>query len=101
MNNNQFIEWFVGFSDGESNFTIGLDKRGKTINLNFRFMIGLHMDDKPLLNFILNNLGCGYIHNNNNKSVSQKQKQKNLFYYHKSLSFKKYFISYFWFVSIK
>lgn len=32
MKNNQFIEWFVGFSDGESNFTIGLDKREKKKN---------------------------------------------------------------------
>ena len=70
MKNNQFIEWFVGFSDGESNFTIGLDKRGKKINFNFRFMIGLHRDDKPLLKYILNNLGCGYIQDNNTKYVS-------------------------------
>ena len=34
---NQFNEWFVGFSDGESNFTIGLDQRGKSKRFNFRF----------------------------------------------------------------
>jgi hypothetical protein len=33
-------------------------------------MIGLHIDDKSLLQFILNNLGCGYIHDNKDKTVS-------------------------------
>jgi len=70
MNKQPFNEWFVGFSDGESNFTIGLDKRGKTPNFNFRFMIGLHIDDKPLLKYILTNIGCGYIQDNKNKHAS-------------------------------
>jgi LAGLIDADG endonuclease len=70
IHKHQFIEWFVGFTDAEGNFTIGLDNRHKTTQFNFRFMIGLHIDDKSLLQFILNNLGCGYIHDNKDKTVS-------------------------------
>lgn len=33
-------------------------------------MIGLHIDDKPLLEFILFNLGCGYIIDNKDKTAS-------------------------------
>lgn len=29
MDKNKFIEWFVGFTDGEGNFMIGSDTRGK------------------------------------------------------------------------
>lgn len=28
INKDQFIEWFVGFTDAEGNFTISIDKRG-------------------------------------------------------------------------
>ena len=67
---NEFIEWFVGFTDAEGNFTISLDNRYKITKFNFRFMIGLHIDDKPLLEFIKKNLGVGYIHDNKDKTAS-------------------------------
>lgn len=44
---------------------IGLDSRGKTLRFNFRFMIGLHIDDIAVLEYIKNKLGCGYITVNN------------------------------------
>ena len=51
----------MGFSDGESNFTIGFDQRCKSKRFNFRFMIGLHIDDKAVLMYIREKLGCGNI----------------------------------------
>ena len=50
---------FLGKTDAEGNFTISIDKRGGPSfkRLNFRFMIGLHIDNKPLLIFIRDNLG--------------------------------------------
>lgn len=44
---------------------IGSDSRGKNLSFNFRFMIGLHIDDLAVLEFIKNKLGCGYITVNN------------------------------------
>jgi len=68
MDKTKFIEWFVGFIDGEGNFMIGSDTRGKSTRFNFRFMIGL--DDKPLLDFIQNNLGVGIVNTNKDNTVS-------------------------------
>lgn len=65
IDNKLFLEWLVGFIDGEGNFMIGLDSRGKTLRFNFRFMIGLHIDDIAVLEYIKLNLGCGYITVNN------------------------------------
>jgi len=70
MDKTKFIEWFVGFTDGEENFMIGSDTRGKFTRFNFRFMIGLHIDDKPLLDFIQNNLGVGIVNTNKENTVS-------------------------------
>lgn len=62
IKNNQknfnFIEWFVGFTDAEGNF------------INFRFMIGLHIDDQPVLEFIQSKLKCGIIEQNKEKTAS-------------------------------
>lgn len=66
----QFNEWFVGFSDAESNFLIGLDNRGKYTRFNFRFTIGLHIDDKSLLEYIKIELGCGRIEINKENTVA-------------------------------
>jgi hypothetical protein len=52
------------------NFTIGIDQRGKHPRFNFRFTIGLHIDDKPLLEKIKSNLGCVKIVNNKNNTAS-------------------------------
>jgi hypothetical protein len=70
FNNDNFLEWFVGFSDGESNFTIGIDERLKLTRFNFRFLIGLHIDDRPLLEYIHLKLGCGKVSNNKENTAS-------------------------------
>ncbi|PQE31504.1 LAGLIDADG (mitochondrion) protein [Rutstroemia sp. NJR-2017a WRK4] len=56
-----FINWFVGFSDGESNFTIILhkDSNGIIKNVAFRFIIELHVDDIDALNYIKSKLNLG------------------------------------------
>ena len=59
-----FVQWFVGFSDGESNFSIVplYDKSGNKLNkFSFRFTIGLHRDDKNVLVNIHNILAVGNI----------------------------------------
>jgi hypothetical protein len=67
---NIFYEWFVGFTDGEGNFTIGLDRRHSNIRFNFRFLIGLHKDDKPLLELIQKKLNCGYVNVNKENTAA-------------------------------
>lgn len=69
INNNDFFEWFVGFSDGEGSFQIGVDNRNKYPRFNFRFSIGLHIDDKPTLDFIRNTLDCGIVSSNKDNSA--------------------------------
>ncbi len=59
-----FLQWFVGFSDGESNFSIVplYDKSGNKLNkFSFRFTIGLHRDDNNVLLSICNRLAIGNI----------------------------------------
>ena len=43
LNDEKFFKWFVGFSDGESNFTIVFqkDKNGIITGASFRFIIEL------------------------------------------------------------
>lgn len=61
-----FYQWLVGFSDGESNFSIVPVENSNKINkFSFRFTIGLHSDDKNVLIYIQNLLGVGYIYENN------------------------------------
>jgi len=68
----KFYQWFVGFSDGESNFSIvpsygesGVSSSAtKITKLNFRFTIGLHRDDKNALLSIHNLLAVGNINEN-------------------------------------
>ena len=59
----EFIEWFVGFTDGEGNFNIKLtDLTGNTFKyVQFTFQIGLHKDDIKVLEFIKDTLQCGHI----------------------------------------
>lgn len=59
-----FYQWFVGFSDGESSFSIipKLDTTGTKINrFSFAFTIKLHVDDKNALVYVQNTLGFGII----------------------------------------
>ncbi len=59
----EFIEWFVGFTDGEGNFNIKItgltDNTYK--NVQFTFQIGLHKDDMGVLEYIKSTLQCGKI----------------------------------------
>jgi LAGLIDADG endonuclease len=52
-----FLNWFVGFTDGEGNFTIGVNKN----NVSFTFNIEVHIDDIQSLEEIKKNLKVGYI----------------------------------------
>lgn len=54
---NDFIEWFRGFTDAEGCFL--LVKIGN--NFAFRFLIKLHLDDAPVLDFIQKTLGLGRV----------------------------------------
>ena len=58
----EFYLWFVGFADGESNFSIVFykDKMGNIIGANFRFSIDLHKDDVSALEYIKSKLNIGY-----------------------------------------
>lgn len=59
-----FLQWFVGFSDAESNFIINLllKKDKVTIsNFSFMFKISLHKDDESVLRYIQSKLGIGNV----------------------------------------
>ena len=64
-----FLEWFVGFTDGEGNFHIRLtDLKDNTYkNAQFTFQIGLHADDIKVLEYIMNTLKCGHISKSKDK----------------------------------
>lgn len=53
----EFLSWFSGFTDGEGNFSIMLDRT----YIRFRFKINLHIDDLEVLNVIKSNLNIGKI----------------------------------------
>lgn len=61
ISDEEIVKWFVGFSDGESNFTIipYKNKSGLITSFTFRFMIELHVDDIDALRFIQSKLGIG------------------------------------------
>lgn len=60
----EFLFWFSGFTDGEGNFSITLD-RGY---IRFRFKINLHIDDLQVLNLIKSKLNIGRIIVEENRS---------------------------------
>ena len=57
----EFYKWFVGFADGESNFTIVFQKdtNGNITGASFRFIIELHIDDIDTLKYIKSKLNLG------------------------------------------
>lgn len=59
----EFLEWFVGFTDGEGNFNIKLTGLSDNTfkNVQFTFQIGLHKDEIKVLEYIMNTLQCGHI----------------------------------------
>ena len=61
LDDENFLRWFVGFSDGESNFTIVFqkDKNGIITGASFRFIIELHKDDINTLKYIKSKLNIG------------------------------------------
>lgn len=77
----EFIEWFVGFTDGEGNFNIKLTglypsvacanpggiKDNTFKNVQFTFQIGLHKDEIEVLEYIMNTLQCGHISKSQNR----------------------------------
>nr|YP_010178894.1 hypothetical protein LI407_mgp31 [Saprochaete suaveolens]QUV75111.1 hypothetical protein [Saprochaete suaveolens] len=52
-----FMQWFVGFTDAEGNFSIMNNKD----YIRFRYIINLHMDDVEVTNIIKNNLEVGHV----------------------------------------
>jgi len=59
-----FNEWFTGFSDAESSFSIipcYEPKSGKLLKFSFTWKIGLHIDDIEVLKYIQEKLGIGKI----------------------------------------
>lgn len=100
--NKNFIEWFVGFTDAEGNFSITL-KENKNINIcnsilrnlhnkkdnnntisqytNLTFQIGLHVANLDTLEYIKRELKCGNISISKNRCnyyVSDYQSIKNI-----------------------
>jgi hypothetical protein len=57
-----FLQWFVGFTDAEGNFSI-IRNPGKnkeiTSSFSFMFKISLHKDDEMVLRYINDKLGVG------------------------------------------
>jgi hypothetical protein len=66
-----FYDWFRGFCDAESNFTIRIRKRNdKSVQgFEFIFRIALHIDDLKVLKIIQDKLNCGKIIRNRNTYV--------------------------------
>lgn len=59
-----FLQWFVGFSDAESTFIINpsIKKDKVTISsFSFMFKIALHKDDSAVLRYISSKLGIGKV----------------------------------------
>lgn len=55
----EFIDWFVGFTDGEGCFLVLFIKNETYVVLNF--VIELHVDDIDILYRIAQNLGIGKV----------------------------------------
>jgi LAGLIDADG endonuclease len=68
LTDEEFRQWFVGFSDGESNFHI-YKRTDKRSGFNFMFRIELHVDDIQVLYFIRERLGCGIVKIPKNRRV--------------------------------
>ena len=59
MSDSEFVEWFVGFVDGEGCFFIDISKKNV---ISFILTIGLHIEDLSTLEFIKERLNCGKIY---------------------------------------
>ena len=59
-----FLQWFVGFSDAESNFFIDSSLKKDKVTISsfcFIFKIALHKDDQDVLRYISSMLGIGKV----------------------------------------
>ena len=65
----EFLDWFIGFTDGEGNFNIKLTglEENTFKNLQLTFQIGLHKDEIKTLEYIKNTLKCGHISQSKNR----------------------------------
>jgi len=65
----EFLEWLVGFTDGDGNFNIKVTnlKNNTFTSVQFTFQISLHKDEIKVLEYIKNNLKCGHISYSNNR----------------------------------
>ena len=69
LNNDQFFQWFVGFTEAEGYFKFKPRYRnGKIISFQFEFEIHLHIDDFELLNNIKEKLKIGNVYANNSRN---------------------------------
>jgi hypothetical protein len=59
-------DWLTGFIDAESNFYVSMVKNYPRP----QFLIGLHIKDKQILEFIQNWMGCGVVYEKRNKKGS-------------------------------
>lgn len=65
MDDSEFLDWLRGFTDGEGTFgieTSSVSTNGEAKSFVFRFSIGLHKDDLPVLYFIQKRLGFGKVY---------------------------------------
>lgn len=63
-NLSEFHQWFVGFTDGEGNFSINAsynEDKTKIKRVNFEFRIALHIDDISVLEYIRDRLQVGNV----------------------------------------
>ena len=68
VSDKEFLEWLRGFIDAEGCFSIFLNKQYNSFS--FRFQIGLHIDDRSVLEYICNRLKLGRVTNYSNKSAA-------------------------------
>lgn len=66
MKDDEFNEWFVGFTDAEGCFRIAINNKV----VRFNFIICLHVDDKEVLEFMKSRLNCGTISKTGKSLVS-------------------------------
>ena len=63
MTEEEFFEWLAGFTDAEGTFYVGVSLYKK---VSFKYQIGLHIDDRRVLEFIISRLGFGKIYSHKN-----------------------------------
>ena len=61
ISDEDFYDWLRGFSDAESNFNIKKDNRKESV-FQFYFKIELHINDRPLLEYIHKRLQIGVVY---------------------------------------